>query len=132
MSQLRDILIKADDDLKIEDISPFSPSAFEDLKEKINEYIIDLVNESVKIAVRYKADIVSKAHVEQASEYLVSSIRRKIFRHLGTVGGIFLGAAVSNFMGLTSATQLSISSILVSGGLGIVGAFMVALHIAKD
>jgi hypothetical protein len=132
MGEIKNILIKTDTDLLIGDTSPFSPKAFENLKGKINDYVIELIYESVKIAGRYNADIVSSAHVEQASNNLVSSITRKIYRHIGTVGGIFLGASISNFITLTSSPQLSILSVLVSGGLGIVGSFMVALHIAKE
>lgn len=112
--------------------SPFSPIAFEVLKSKITEYISDLVNESIKVSKRHQSDTVSAAHVERASEYLVSSASRKVFRHLGTVGGILLGAALSSFLALSVTGQYSPFSTLLPAALGIVGAFLNALHMAKD
>lgn len=112
--------------------SPFSPHAFDVLKFKIVEYISDLVNESIKVSKRHQSDTVSAAHVERASEYLISSTTKRIFRHLGTIGGILLGAALSNLLAMTIAGQYSASSTLISSALGIVGAFLIALYIAKD
>jgi hypothetical protein len=127
-----DVIQHASSELQTVDSSPFSPHAFSVLKWKISEYISDLVNESIKVSKRYQADTVSAAHVERASEYLVSSTSRRLFRHLGTMGGIFLGAALSNILAMTVAGQYSALSTLISIGLGIIGAFMIALHIAKD
>jgi formate-dependent nitrite reductase membrane component NrfD len=70
--------------------------------------------------------------VEQASEYLVSSSSKKFFRHLGTLGGILLGAAISNLLAMTIANQYTAAGTILSASFGIVGAFMIALHIAKD
>lgn len=124
-------IIKAD--IEIDDTSPFSPAAYARLREKIVEHITQLVAESVKVSKRHQSDTVSAAHIERASEYLVSSSTRRIFKHLGTVGGILLGAAVYTFLSMaTSARQFSIQGTLISATLGIVGAFLVALHMAKD
>lgn len=112
--------------------SPFSPPAFATLKFKVAEYISDLVNESIKVSQRHQSDTVSSAHVERASEYLVSSTSRRLFRHVGTVGGILLGASLSNLLTMTIAGQYTAFGTLVSSGLGIVGAFLVALFMAKD
>ena len=129
---VEDIIQHANAQLQAIPASPFSPNAFTVLKEKIAQHIAELVTESIKVSRRYRSDTVSAAHVERASEYLVTSSSRRLFRHLGTVGGIFLGAALSNFLAMTVAGQYSATSTLVSAALGIVGAFMVALHIAKD
>jgi histone H3/H4 len=129
---LQRIIQEADNQLQDIEPSPFSPSAFSVLKEKISEYIVQLVSESIKISKRHQADTVSATHVERASEYLVSSTSRRFFRHLGTVGGILLGASLSNILSITVSGQYSAAGILVSAGLGIIGAFMIALHIAKD
>lgn len=87
------------------DSSPFSPSAFSLLKEKIAQHVTELVNESVKVSKRHRADTVSAAHVERASKYLVAFTSRRIYRHLGTVGGILLDAALSNILAMTLAGQ---------------------------
>jgi len=114
------------------DPSPFSPPAFNMLKAKIAEHVQDLVNESLRVSKRYRTDTVSAAHVERANEYLVLSTSRKIYRHLGTVGGIFLGTALSNILTMTLAGQYTGRATILSAVFGIVGAFMIALHIAKD
>lgn len=129
---LQRIIQQADAQLQDIEPAPFSPSAFSVLKEKISEYIVQLVSESIKVSKRHQADTASAAHVERASEYLVSSTSRRFFRHLGTVGGILLGASLSNILLMTVAGQYSTVGTLVSAGLGIIGAFMIALHIAKD
>lgn len=126
------ILEQAEKELTTSDSLPFSPPAYSVLKWKIAEYISDLVIESVKVSKRHRADTVSAAHVEQASAYLVSSTSRRIFRHLGTIGGILLGAAISNLLAMTIANQYTATSTIVSAILGIIGAFMIALHMAKE
>lgn len=112
--------------------SPFSTRAFATLTSKINEYIADLVNESIKIAHRHRADTVSAAHVESASEHLVASASHRIFRHLGTVGGILLGAAISNVLGMVTAGKFTSAGTIISLISAVVGAFLVALHIARE
>lgn len=123
---------QAENQLRKTDSSPFSPSAFSTLKDKIAQHITELVNESVKVSKRHRADTISAAHVERASEYLVTSTSRRIYRHLGTLGGILLGAALSNILAMTLAGQYTGGGTIVSASLGIVGAFLIALHIAKD
>ncbi len=123
---------EADAHLQALDSSPFSPPAFSLLKAKIAQHVNELVNESVKVSKRHRADTVSAAHVERASEYLVSSTSRRVYRHLGTLGGILLGAALSNILAMTLVGQYTGAGTILSATLGIVGAFMIALHIAKD
>lgn len=123
---------QAEAQLRAFDSSPFSPTAFDLLKAKIAQHVRELVNESVKVSKRHRADTVSAAHVERASEYLVSSTSRRIYRHLGTVGGILLGAALSNILAMTLAAQYTGGGTILSATLGIVGAFVIALHIAKE
>ena len=131
--QAAEVTIKeAETNLKGIDPSPFSPPAFSALKSKIGQHLTDLINESIKVSKRYRADTVSAAHVERASEYLVTSTSRKFYRHLGTVGGILLGAALSNILAMTLAGQYTGGGTILSAALGICGAFMIALHIAKD
>ena len=126
------VVEKAEVQLQAINPSPFSPPAFDILKDKIAQHITELVNESVKVSKRHRADTVSAAHVERASEYLVTSTSRRIYRHLGTLGGILLGASLSNILAMTLAGQYTGGGTIVSASLGIVGAFMIALHIAKD
>ena len=131
-NQVAAVVEQAETALKGIDPSPFSAPAFDTVKAKIAQHVNELVNESVKVSKRHRADTVSAAHVERASEYLVSSASRRIYRHLGTVGGILLGAALSNILAMTLAGQYTGGGTILSATLGIVGAFLIALHIAKD
>lgn len=114
------------------DAGPFSPQAFGALKMKISAYVRALILESTKIARRRREDVISASHVEQASDYLVNNSARRWLRHLGTVGGILLGAALSNFLAMASSAQYTATGVLVSATLGIAGAFGVALHIGSE
>jgi histone H3/H4 len=111
---------------------PFSPRAFEALARQINDYIVDLIDQSLETARLHRSDTVSESHVERASEYLVSVTRRSAFRHLGTIGGVFLGAALSNLLAMASGGAYTKWGVLFTTGFGIVGAFLIALHIARD
>ncbi len=130
--EVRATVQQAEEQVQGVEPSPFSPPAFATLKAKVGQYVIELVSESVKVSKRHRADTVSSAHVERASEYLISSTSGRIYRHLGTVGGIFLGAALSNILAMTLAGQYTGGGTILSAALGIIGAFMIALHIAKD
>ena len=132
IESLERVIQEADAQLQDVDPSPFSSSAFSVLKDKISEYISQLVSESIKVSKRHQADTVSAAHVERASEYLVTTTSRRFFRHLGTIGGIFLGASLSNILTMTTIELYSAVNIVISLTFGIVGAFMIALHMAKD
>ena len=122
----------ADNAINQIDQTTFSPSAFATLKDKIREYIENLVNESVKISRRHQADTVSSAHVQRAAEYLVAITSRRFLRHLGTVGGIILGASLSNILSMVGNDSFTSLGVLVSVALLIAGASMITLHIGKD
>lgn len=126
------IIREAERQLAEVDPGPFSPQAFHVLKLKVSAYVRSLITESAKISRRRRADVVSTAHVEQASDYLVSSSSHRWLRHIGTVGGILLGASLSNFLSMTTASQYSGTGVIVSAVLAVVGAFGVALHIGRE
>jgi hypothetical protein len=128
----QNVVDKADANLQVSDSSPFSPPAFSLLKAKIADYVKELVNESSKVSKRHRADTISAAHVERASEYLVTSTSRRFYRHLGTLGGVLMGAALSSILTMTVVGEYTGGGTILSATLGIVGAFMIALHIAKD
>jgi len=112
--------------------SPFSNAAFAVLRAIISSFIAELIAESRRVAQRYQADTVSAAHVERAGEYLVTSSTRRLFRHLGTVGGILLGAGLSTLLSMATAETFARLPTLLAVSVGIVGAFLVALHVARD
>ncbi len=129
---IQSVLDEADSSLQSIDPSPFSPQAFTRLKEKVGEFSAQLVVESIKTSKRHKSDSVSAADIEHASQYLVSSSSHKIYKHIGTMGGILLGAGFSNILAIITTGQFTITGIVSSCILAAVGAFMVAFHIAKE
>lgn len=126
------LLREAEHQLASVDPGPFSPQAFHVLKLKVSDYVRALIVESAKISRHRRADVISATHVEQASDYLVTSSSRRWFRHVGTVGGILLGASLSNFLSMTTVNQYSATGVIVSAILAVIGAFGVALHIGKE
>lgn len=130
--EIRDLIQSADDELRSIPASPFSSNAYACLISKIGTYVSELITESLKVSKRHRADTVSAAHVEQASAYLVASTSSRLFRHLGTMGGILFGAGLSNILAMTIANQYTPLSTIISLALGIIGAFLIALHMGKD
>jgi hypothetical protein len=111
---------------------PFSVPAYELLRAKIAEYISDLVTESVRIARRSGADDVSATHVQHAAEHLTTARRSRLYRHIATVGGIMFGGALSNILSMTLENRYSAEAILITTGIAVVGAALVAFHISND
>jgi hypothetical protein len=114
------------------DPAPFSPRAFDALQDQIDGYIAELINESVREARRQHVDIVSETHVARASDYLASNSGRRLFRHLGTIGGVLLGASVSNLLAMATSTNFTYTSVALTTAFGIIGGFVIALHMARD
>jgi hypothetical protein len=112
--------------------TPFSAKGFTRLKEGIDEYIDSLTGEAYRIALRSRADTISSAHVEEAERHLVARSTRSVFRHLGTLGGILLGAALSQLVTMLSDAKFNPTGVSLTAVFGIVGAFLVALSMAKD
>ncbi len=114
------------------DPEPFSPKAFEALKQTIGWFIAELVDQSVRVSKRQRADNVAESHVATAAQYLVGDAPGRIFRHLGTIGGVLLGAALSNLLSMITTKVLTALSVGITVALAVIGAFLVALHIARD
>ena len=132
ISDVEGVIEQAETEIQGVTILSFSPSAVSSLETSIRDYISELVLESIKSSKRDNVDVVSAKHVDRAHEYLVSSSQRRLFRHLGTVGGIILGAGLSNTLALVTANTFSATGVLLSVGLGLIGSFLVAFHIAKE
>ena len=119
------------------DIHLFSPPAFSLLLDRIESYIATLIIQSQEVAKWQRADTVSEAHVEKASDHLLDTPRRRFHRHLGTVGGILSGAglpvALSHALGLPAITVMDTNLGFILVVLAIVaGTSLVVWHIAKD
>jgi histone H3/H4 len=129
---VRTIHQQAEEELQTTEPSPFSPNGFSVLQEKVSDYIKDLIYESSKLAIHQQADTISAAHVERASEYLVTSNSKRKYRHLGTLGGIVLGAGLSSIMSMSTTGKFPVTPTIVSIIFAIIGTFMIAWHMAKD
>lgn len=112
--------------------TPFSPEGFSAVQDQIDRYIGDLILESVRIMDRRQADTVSRRYVQQASENLVATSRRRLFTLVGTVGGILLGASVTTYLDIIRTGSPTTSEVIVAAVLGIVGVFMTALQFARE
>ena len=131
-TELEQIIEIADRELQAVDHTPFSPKAFTRLKEKISEYAVQLITESVKRARRHQSENVSTSDVEHASQYLVSSTSHKFYKHMGTFGGLFLGTALSNVLSMITTNQFTLNGIIVTFILTLIGSFMIAAHVVKE
>lgn len=115
------------------DHAPFTHSAFRTLQDLIDEFIEDLVAEASRIAKRHGSEVISANYVTAAGTYLIASRSRRLFRHMGTMGGTLLGGSLSNILAMAqSGNTFPVIGTLVSIGVGFIGAFLVAIHIAKD
>jgi len=114
------------------DRPPFSAHAYEVLRTTIVEYVSDLVAESARIAGRSRADDISAAHIERAAEHLANTTRGRFYRHVGTIGGIMFGGALSNLLSMTLENRYGAAGILITTGFAIVGTALVAAHIVND
>ena len=112
--------------------TPFSEQAFEELKEQISIYAGELVQESVKAARRHRAENVSSADVQQASQYLVASTSHRIYRHAGTIGGLLFGTAFSSILSMITTRQYGLSGVVVTFVFTISGTFLMTVHMVKD
>ena len=130
--ELQDALADAQQRLLDGDAGPFSTGAYRQLQTEITDYITSLVRTATNTARRHRADIVSLSDVQKAADYLSSDPAARFSRHIGTVGGILVGAAVSNALTMVTTEVLTVTGVAVTVVLTLVGAFMVAFHIARD
>lgn len=115
------------------DEKTFSQKGFDNFKAKVTEFIASLYNESLKTTIRHKSDVISENHVELASTYLIKIGASKFSKFSGIIGGTFLGGTISNIFALLGTNQqLTQNSIVVNSVLGIIGGFLVAIHIMND
>jgi histone H3/H4 len=111
---------------------PFSEQALKELEEQFSGYAVELINESVKKAKRHRAESVSSADVQQAGQYLVTSTSHRIYRHVGALGGLLCGAALSSIVSIITTNQYGLKGVVVTFVLTFVGSFFIAIHMAKD
>jgi len=111
---------------------PFSDQAFQELKEQISAYAEELVDASVQKANQHRAESVSSADVQQASQYLVARQSRRFHRALGTFGGLLLGAALSSIVSIVTTNQYRLTLIVITFILTFSGTSLMTIHMVKD
>lgn len=102
----------------------------------VNDYIVRYINELVEMASkearRHRSDNVDAAHVERANAYLLAYSGPRRTRHLGTIGGIILGASFSNLFALVGGSAPSTTNVILTILFAVIGTALVSFHIAKD
>jgi histone H3/H4 len=131
-SKLQQIIEAAEQALQKANETPFTPRAFDNLKDKITEYSVLLITEAVKIAKRHNSETVSSSHIEHASEYLISSPIRKVYRHMGALGGAFLGVGGSSFASMLSTNQFTPNGVAITFVATLLGGVLTTIHVVKD
>jgi histone H3/H4 len=111
---------------------PFSEHAFEALNEQIGTYAVELIRESVKKAKRHRAESVSFSDVEHAAEDLVVRPSHRIYRHVGALGGVILGTALSSLVSMTTTNQHGLTLIVITFILTFIGTSLMTIHMVKD
>jgi|SRR6185369_327132 len=128
----QEVIDRANRELQNTGKTPISEPAFEQLKHQIGTYAVELINESVKKAKRHQAEGVSSSEVQQASQYLVASTSRRIYRHAGSFAGLLLGTALANILSMITTHQYGLTGIIITFILTLIGSFLIAVHIVKD
>lgn len=132
-SNLPSLLDDANKSLSKVENPSFSNNAYNLLKQKITNYISELVDESIKNSKREKADVVSASHVEKSSKYLVATNKNKTKQAIGTFGGFLLGGSISNIIGMAIAgTVIPYYVTIILFLIAIIGALMVAWNLFGD
>lgn len=110
----------------------FSNRAEEALNQKVQQFRVKLVRDAAELAKRDRSDVVSVGHVEQASDQLVPRKNSRLYRHVGYVAGIVVGAGLSATFGFATAEGVPLYMYLITIALCMAGSFAIALHIAHD
>jgi hypothetical protein len=110
----------------------FTEDAQKTLKMYHEKFISRLIHESREIATRSELNTISAIHVKHANRNLYQNGSPSLSRYLGTIGGILLGASLSNILAMASDEKYTTVSILLSVSMAIIGTFFIARHPAND
>ena len=128
----QDVIDRVSKELQDASKIPFSDQAFRELNEDISAYAVELIRESVKTAKRHRSETVSSANVQQAGQYLVARPSHRIYRHMGTFGGLLFGTALSSIVSMTTTNQYGFTIVIITFVLTFIGTFFITIHMAKD
>lgn len=128
----QDVIDRVSKELQDASKIPFSDQAFRELNEDISAYAVELIRESVKKAKQHRAESVSSADVQQAGQYLVARPSHRIYKHMGTFGGLQLGTALSSIVSMTTSNQYGLTVVVITFVLTFIGTFFITIHMAKE
>lgn len=119
---------------ELPDTSPdgFSPEGYERLRQRINEYVRQLTNESMKIAKRHQSDSISPAYVDRAAEYLVSAGFNRWQKLVEGLGSIILGLGLAAAGSMIQSTSFSTRGLTFCVVCILVGMPAFMFHLMKD
>jgi histone H3/H4 len=129
---LDEIVERAHAELKKAENMPFSEHAIKEFKERVGDYAVELIQESVKRAKRHQAEGVSSSNVRHATQYLVSSTSHRIYRHAGMLGGVFFGTALSQVTSMITTKQYGLDGVIITFALTLIGSSLITVHMIKD
>jgi histone H3/H4 len=125
-------IVKAEELLKDVNPVPFSAAAFSVIKGKVSEYLKEVTTESAAIAKRSQSDVISVRDVEAACDLLTISPRKRLYKHVGTFAGLSLGFCGSTVGSMVVASSYPVWAVFVAIGSGLLGAFLLGVHINND
>ena len=129
---VNDVAARADELLVGIDPAPFSPAAFSVFKGKITEYVGEVARESAALARRSQSDVISVRDVEAACERLTVSSQRRFYRHAGILSGLLLGYSTSAICSMIVSNSYPLWGNISALVTGILGAFLLGIHMRKD
>jgi len=133
MNELENAIKNAQHELNGIDKTPFSDKGFAAFEHAISAYVIQLFDESIRSAKKDKVEIVSPTHVDSAANYLTKKPPSKMGNFIITLGGIFLGAAISNIASMALINgDYSFTGLLITILFAMIGSFMLGLYFFKE
>ena len=130
MANIDETLQKAYQSLEYNKESPFTEQGFVKIKEEVSNYVLEIVNESYRIAKRNKSDLISQVHVETASENLIKKKNREYKNILVSIGSFLLGMSITKtFETISNSESFTIQNTILVLVTGIVGALIIGLNI---
>lgn len=129
-ASVEDVAFQAADSPPIEG---FSASASKLYYTQLDKYIVDLERFSRLKAKQSSVDNVSSHHVKEAAAFLSSSrVTSRMSRYCETLGGIFLGAGISELLSLMQADKYSGGLVALTAFLIGMGGVLIGIFLGRD
>ena len=110
----------------------FSEEGFDRLKQRIGEFIGELILESARVARRHQSDSVSSAYVDRAGEHLASGKASRWQKIVEGLGAIILGIGLATAGSMVQLGVYTTRGVIVSVVCIVVGMPAFMFHIMKE